>query len=157
NALRTLGPTAERWSDLGEALVALENGVVSANAKQAFDSALKLDGKDVTARFYSGLAAEQDGRREDAARISKPLRADAPPGAEWLASVQRALARVDTGAAGPVAAAPAAPSPGQNEMIRGMVERLAARLQQDGSDVDGWLRLVRSYTVLGDADKARAD
>jgi cytochrome c-type biogenesis protein CcmH len=41
-------------------------------------------------------------------------------------------------------------------MIRGMVERLAARLQQDGSDVDGWIRLVRSYTVLGDKEKARA-
>ena len=41
-------------------------------------------------------------------------------------------------------------------MIRGMVERLAARLQQDGSDVDGWIRLVRSYMVLGDSDKARA-
>ena len=41
-------------------------------------------------------------------------------------------------------------------MIRGMVERLAARLQQDGSDVDGWIRLLRSYTVLGENEKARA-
>src|SRR5207237_8483313 len=44
----------------------------------------------------------------------------------------------------------------QDRMIRSMVERLAARLQQDGSDVDGWLRLLRSYMVLGEADKARA-
>jgi cytochrome c-type biogenesis protein CcmH len=29
-------------------------------------------------------------------------------------------------------------------------------MQQDGSDVDGWLRLLRSYMVLGEADKARA-
>ena len=41
-------------------------------------------------------------------------------------------------------------------MIRGMVERLAERLKRDGSDVEGWLRLVRAYTVLGDRDKARA-
>ena len=41
-------------------------------------------------------------------------------------------------------------------MIRGMVERLAERLDRDGSDVEGWLRLVRSYMVLGDRDKARA-
>jgi cytochrome c-type biogenesis protein CcmH len=40
-------------------------------------------------------------------------------------------------------------------MIRGMVERLAARLKQDGTDVEGWLRLVRAYTVLGDKDRAR--
>jgi cytochrome c-type biogenesis protein CcmH len=156
NAVRLLGATAERWSDLGEALVAMENGVVTDRAKQAFDSALKIDAKDVTSRFYSGLAAEQDGRREDAVRIWKALAADAPPGAEWLASVQRALARVDTGASGPVAAAPSAqPSPGHSDVGRDMVERLAARLQQDGSDVDGWLQLVRSYKVLKDADKAR--
>jgi cytochrome c-type biogenesis protein CcmH len=37
-----------------------------------------------------------------------------------------------------------------------MVERLAARLDQDGSDVEGWLRLVRSYQVLGEPERARA-
>ena len=36
-----------------------------------------------------------------------------------------------------------------------MVEGLAARLASDGSDFEGWLRLVRSYAVLGDGDKAR--
>ncbi len=156
NAVRLLGPTAERWSDLGEALVAMENGVVTDNAKQAFDSALKIDPKDVTARYYSGLAAEQDGRKDEAARIWKALAADAPPGAEWLGSVQRALARVDS-AAGAVVAAPAAQAPPhQNDVGRDMVERLAARLQKDGSDVDGWLELVRSYKALKEADKARA-
>ena len=44
----------------------------------------------------------------------------------------------------------------RNTMVRGMVERLAERLQHDGSDPDGWLRLVRSYMVLGEAEKARA-
>jgi cytochrome c-type biogenesis protein CcmH len=41
-------------------------------------------------------------------------------------------------------------------MIRGMVERLAERLKQDGSDVEGWLRLIRAYMVLGDEQQARA-
>jgi cytochrome c-type biogenesis protein CcmH/NrfG len=41
-------------------------------------------------------------------------------------------------------------------MIQSMVERLATRLKQDGSDVEGWLRLVRSYKVLGEPDKVRA-
>ena len=154
NVLRVLGPTAERWSDLGEALVALANGVVAPEAKEAFDNALKIDPKDVMARFYGGLAAEQDGRKDDAARIWKALAADAPPGAEWLASVQRALARVDPAAA--ASAPPTQPSPQQNDMIRAMVERLAARLKQDGSNVDGWIQLVRSYTVLGEVEKARA-
>jgi cytochrome c-type biogenesis protein CcmH len=40
-------------------------------------------------------------------------------------------------------------------MIRGMVERLATRLKQNGDDVEGWLRLVRAYMVMGDRDKAQ--
>jgi cytochrome c-type biogenesis protein CcmH len=161
NALRLLGVTAEREADLGEALVSLANGVVTAEAKALFDHALRLDATDVMARFYSGLAAEQDGRGEDAARIWRALAADAPEGAPWLVSVQRALARVDSSAAAAVrapdapdvAAAPPAP---QGDVIRGMVERLAARLRRDGSDVDGWIQLVRSYTVLKDSELALA-
>ena len=38
-------------------------------------------------------------------------------------------------------------------MVRGMVARLAERLKQDGNDVEGWLRLLRAYMVLGDTDR----
>jgi cytochrome c-type biogenesis protein CcmH len=158
NVLRLLGPTAERWSGLGEALVARENGVVTEDAKTAFDSALKIDAKDIAARFYSGLAAEQDGRKADAARIWHGLTADAPPDAAWLPSVQRALARVDPAAVEPNTSSPAAaPSAPQNAMIRAMVAQLDARLHdKDGGNVDGWIQLVRSYTVLQQPDKAKA-
>ena len=44
----------------------------------------------------------------------------------------------------------------RNELVRGMVERLALRLKEQGSDVDGWSRLLRAYMVLGEPDKARA-
>jgi cytochrome c-type biogenesis protein CcmH len=40
-------------------------------------------------------------------------------------------------------------------MVRGMVARLATRLHDDGADVEGWVRLVRAYVVLGDRDKAK--
>jgi cytochrome c-type biogenesis protein CcmH len=42
----------------------------------------------------------------------------------------------------------------RNAMIRSMVDRLATRLKQNGDDVEGWLRLVRAYLVMGDRDKA---
>jgi cytochrome c-type biogenesis protein CcmH len=58
--------------------------------------------------------------------------------------------------AGDVSAANEMSPEQRNTMIRGMVARLAERLKQDGSDVEGWLRLLRSYTVLGDKDQARA-
>ena len=45
------------------------------------------------------------------------------------------------------------------DMIRGMVAGLAGRLADKPDDPAGWVRLVRSYAVLGDVarrDKALA-
>lgn len=39
-------------------------------------------------------------------------------------------------------------------MIRGMVDGLAARLDSDPSDVEGWQKLIRAYKVLGEDAKA---
>jgi cytochrome c-type biogenesis protein CcmH len=44
----------------------------------------------------------------------------------------------------------------RGEMIRGMVARLAERLKENGSDIEGWQRLLRAYMVLGERDKAHA-
>jgi cytochrome c-type biogenesis protein CcmH len=41
-------------------------------------------------------------------------------------------------------------------MIRGMVEKLDARMTADGSDPLGWLRLAQARAVLGETDRARA-
>lgn len=38
--------------------------------------------------------------------------------------------------------------------IRSMVDRLASRLEEEPEDLDGWLRLARAYTVLGETGKA---
>jgi cytochrome c-type biogenesis protein CcmH len=43
----------------------------------------------------------------------------------------------------------------RQQMIRGMVERLAARLQGEPDDLEGWRRLARAYEVLGETEKAR--
>jgi cytochrome c-type biogenesis protein CcmH len=163
NALRLLGPTAERQADFGEALVAVENGTVTAQAKAAFDAALGLDAGNVTARFYEGLAAEQDGKPADAASIWRSMLEAAPETAAWVPTVREALARVapstvagpSAGASGPNSAAAGSQS-NQDQMIRSMVERLATRLRENGSDVEGWVRLVRSYVVLGEREKAKA-
>ena len=44
----------------------------------------------------------------------------------------------------------------RQEMIRSMVARLAARLAETPDAADGWIRLGRSYRVLGEATKSRA-
>jgi cytochrome c-type biogenesis protein CcmH len=95
HALQLLGENAEREAYLGEALVVAADGMVTAEAKAAFDKAMVLDANSVTARFYLGLAAEQDGRREEAAKTWRGILAQAPADAHWVGFVRDALARVE--------------------------------------------------------------
>jgi len=164
NALRLLGASAAREGDLGEALVSAANGVVTAEAKAAFDRALALDAKDPRARFFTGLAAQQDGNNDEAAAIWHELIARAPADAPWIHVVRESLARLENPAAAPAAPGPSATDvaaaaemapQARDQMVRGMVERLAEHLARDGADLDGWVRLVRAYLVLGEQERAR--
>lgn len=161
NAITYNGESAERRSDLGEAIAAAASGVVTAEAKTEFERAYALNADDPKANYFLGLAAEQDGRKDDAAKIWRALLAKAPADAPWRPLVQSSLARVGGAATMPalpdetIAASRNMNEGDRNAMIRGMVERLATRLKQNGDDVEGWLRLVRAYLVMGDRDKAK--
>lgn len=169
NALTHNGESAARRSNLGEALVIAAGGVVTADAKGEFRRAVELDAGEAKARFFLGLAAEQDGRPGEAAAAWRALLSDAPADAVWRPMVAEALARV-AGTQAPARPPSQAPAPTQEQvaaaagmsegdrtaMIAGMVEGLAARLKDNGDDVQGWLRLARAYMVLGQPDKARA-
>jgi cytochrome c-type biogenesis protein CcmH len=152
NTLALLGESADREANLGEALMAEANGVVTVEAKAAFLRAVTLDNTIVSARL-SGQAAEQDGKREEAAKIWRDLIAEAPAGAHWANDVRAALARVESNSAAspdptgaqtagptrqspdaglPVGAAnspirpantPAAPPQHEGDAIQGMVDR----------------------------------
>ena len=158
NAIRLLGSTADRESMHGIAQVAAAAGVVTAQARAAFDRALALDPKHLQARVSRALALEQDGDRAAAAATLKAVVAEAPPAAPWLAGMRQEIARLE--ARGPtaedVAAADKMDAGDRAQMIRGMVEGLAARLGSEGGAIDDWLRLVRSYSVIGEKEKARA-
>jgi cytochrome c-type biogenesis protein CcmH len=159
NSITYNGDSAERRSDLGEALVGVAGGVVTSEAKTEFDRAIALSADDPKANYFLGLAAEQDGRKADAAAIWRGMLAKAPADAPWRPLLQAALVRVG-GPAAPtlqdsaVAAAKEMNDADRGAMIRGMVDRLATRLKQNGDDVEGWLRLVRAYMVMGDRNKA---
>ena len=160
NAINYNGESASRRADLGEAIAASSGGVVTAEAKAEFDRAIALDPTEVKARYFAGVAAEQDGRKDDAAKIWRAMLASAPQDAPWRPLIQEALMRV--GVVAPklsddtIAAAKDMSEGDRNTMIRGMVDRLATRLKDNGNDVEGWLRLVRAYIVLGERDKAQA-
>jgi cytochrome c-type biogenesis protein CcmH len=170
-ALALNGETAVRDSDLGEALVGAANGVVTEEAKKAFERALTHDANDPKARYFLGLADEQDGNRVAAAAKWQALLQTAPAGAPWVGFVRESLARVngERGAPAPNAAPAGVPAPTaadiaaaenmpadqRTAMIQGMVAKLADQLHANGGDVDGWLRLVRAYVVLGQREKAK--
>jgi cytochrome c-type biogenesis protein CcmH len=158
-ALRLLGETPARHALYGEALVAAANGVVTPEAKQSFEAAAK-DPSAAEPRFFLGLAAEQEGDRARAREIWSRLVAEAPQDAPWAQALHERLVALGAGPETPqdgaAATIEALPEVGQMNAIRGMVEGLASRLAQNGQDLEGWLRLVRSYTVLREPGKARA-
>ena len=160
--IRIAGPSAERYTAIGEALVFADQGKVPVEALAAFDKALEHDPVFPQARFYKGLAAEQAGNKDLARDVWTKLLADAPADAPWAAAVKNRVA-----ALGPQVKVPAPdelvartmtalPKDEQQEAIRGMVARLAGRLKENGRDADGWAMLVNAYNVLKEPDKARA-
>ncbi|MEI6598320.1 MAG: c-type cytochrome biogenesis protein CcmI [bacterium] len=102
--LALAGETAERQADLGEALAAAANGVITVEAKAAFDRALTLDPAELKSKYYAGIAAEQDGDKPKAAAIWTDMLKAGPPDAPWVQVVREALTRV--GATPPVAVLP---------------------------------------------------
>jgi cytochrome c-type biogenesis protein CcmH len=185
---------AEYRSARGEALVRDAGGTVSAAAKTDFEEALKLEPKDARARFFIGLAKQQDGDKAAALSDWTTLLAEANPSEPWFADLKQRLAELqrelgDQGAALPSPAPklsaeamrdflqsekakqpPAetnrGPSPedvrnaegmapkDRTAMIRGMVDGLANRLEQQPRDAEGWIKLIRSRVVLGDTELA---
>jgi len=166
NALRLEGPTAQRQTGLGEAIAGTAGGVISADAQAAFEEALKLEPGDAKASFYLAVALAQEGRGAEARAAWQSMLATLPPASPWRRAVQQALAEAGdkTAAASGATSAPtdeemtaaASMSPQDRAaMIETMVASLDDRLRQNPRDEEGWMRLIRSYAVLGKADQAR--
>ena len=154
SVIRIKGPTAEMQASLGEVLVAARQGVITADAVEAFRKAVALESDHPKARFYLAIAAEQDGKPDEARQALASLLADAPEDAPWKALVQQELARISGRGAAPDREAAndiskLAPSE-QQAAIAGMVAQLAARLNDRPEDFDAWLRLLRAYRVMGE-------
>jgi cytochrome c-type biogenesis protein CcmH len=87
----------------------------------------------------------------------RALAASLPADDPRRAALTGEIARVEAGPSAAAQAVAAAAPEDQAQMIRGMVDGLAARLAAQPDDPEGWARLVRAYGVLGDADaQARA-
>ncbi|MGJ0394381.1 MAG: c-type cytochrome biogenesis protein CcmI [Methylocystis sp.] len=167
-ALALLGATAERHATLGQARMIVAEGKVTPEARKDFEAALALDPGNVMSAYYLGVGAEQAGEKDRAIEIFAKLEADAPADAAYLPAVKRRLAEL-RGESAPPERPPFAQGPASAQgkaiaampageraaAIRGMVDKLAARLESEGGDVEGWLKLIRAYSVLAEPEKAK--
>jgi cytochrome c-type biogenesis protein CcmH len=156
----TLAPDrVDLWVGLGETFVAEADGEVGTDARRAFSEALKRDPANVSARYHlaKGRIGDGDlaGGLADWRALLAALPADDPRRAGFGDEIARTEARgglAPSGAPSEQAAAPPAGEPAEvQDFIQGMVASLAAKLEANPDDADGWVKLVRAYAVLGDA------
>lgn len=159
---RLLGESPARLSGFAEATVFAADGIVTEDARKAYERILELDPQRVEPRFWLALAREQDGDLKGAKADFEKLLASAPADAPWRSSVEDRVSAITQRleGKGPTAddiAASAKLDPAQRKaMIEGMVDGLAQKLKANGNDLAGWVRLVRAYTVLQRGEDARA-
>ena len=168
NAARLNGETVALLAGRAEAAVLASDGIVTEEARTAYEKILKLEPKRVEPRFWLAMAKEQDGRFAEALADYQALLAEAPADATYRPPLDMRIQAVSARIAAIAGGAPAGPTdadmaaaakltPEQRaQMIAQMVEGLAHRLKANGRDLAGWLRLVNAYAALDRKDDARA-
>jgi cytochrome c-type biogenesis protein CcmH len=176
-AVKLLGPSPKLLSGQGQALVLANNGLVTKEAREVLEDALKRDGTLLEPRILIAIAKEQDGQFKEAVEDWRALLATAKEDEPWRAMAEKRLQAAEAHlAGGPLPEMPAPSAGGQGTakgptsadiaaaqsmdpaerqaMIERMVQGLAARLDQGGGSVADWLTLLRAYTVLDRKDDA---
>lgn len=165
--------TAEDYAQMANLMILSAGGFVSPEAETALSSALKRDPNNGIAVFFSGLMFAQNDRPDMTFRLWQPLLTRSEPTDPWVplireqieavaqaAGIRYTLPPANDGLKGPSAedmknAADMTPEERQ-EMIRGMVEGLSARLANEGGTPEEWARLISSLAMLGDTERAKA-
>jgi cytochrome c-type biogenesis protein CcmH len=91
------------------------------------------------------------GRYDEAEKAYAKAVALRPGSTEFQAAYEEAKAKTS---ATEVANVDPKPESDNGAMIRPMVEGLESRLQSSPKDAEGWIKLIRSRTVLGEKDEA---
>ncbi len=147
----------------GEIIVMEDKGAVSEATVNIFKDALALNKNDVRARFFLAQGQYQTGHLDAALQAYISLANSAPASAPWQPMLRKAAMAIANELEININhKLPKIPEPPKNavdnnldttnndnqKMIKSMVSKLAKRMQNDPDDLDGWLRLGRSYMVL---------
>lgn len=144
----------------GEAHVFAARGQVTPAARAAFEKALAAAPQNPAARYYLAVADLDDGKADKAYDALWALAGETDPTQPFYPVLMGQLARAAEMAGKPMperAAPPPAPldmTDEQMQMIRAMVDGLAARLVDEPDNLEGWQRLARARAVLGEYDLA---
>ncbi len=136
----------------GESLIALADGKVSPDAQRAFQAARALDPLAGAPRYYLARARIENGDVAGGVTDLQALAASLPAGDGHRRLIESQIAEVQRSGGLSVGEGgdPATASLRRDGFIRGMVDRLAKRLETSPDDPQGWARLVRAETVLKD-------
>ena len=153
----------------GETLISSAGGRITPEAQKVLMTAHKIDPENPGVRYNLALADHQAGNSQKAYDTLTDLIEKAPAGTPWVEKVRDRRDQLAAELKLPVSpftptkssppvqstAAKSIPTDGNQEVfIRSMVDRLAARMEKNPGDLEGWLKLGRSYKVLEEYDKA---
>lgn len=169
--------SAGMLTQYAEALIAAESGTVTNRAAVVLERAAMMDPDNPAATYYRAQWLDQEGRADDARALLADRLAREESYQPWMDVFVAQINRISQASgAAPVSVedfverlpeAPRGPtredmenaaemSPEERmDFVRSMVAGLAARLEDEPGDLDGWLRLARAYTVLDEIAKAR--
>jgi cytochrome c-type biogenesis protein CcmH len=155
------GETAELKAGVAEALTLRDRGLMPELAISAAMDAFRLDATNPKAQFYRALALSQQGDKTAALKAFNAMLAAASGNAPLRGAVEDQIKRLTAAGSAPQISGEqeaninAMQPADQQAMIRSMVDGLAAKLASNSEDLQGWLRLIRARTVLGEVDKAK--
>lgn len=163
--IRLSGRSPALLTDLGEALTVAAGEVVPARARKLFEESLALQPDFAKASLYLAVAEEQEGKYASALARWQKLAVLRPGDQQWqtmtggkILELRNALSESGQALSGPsredVEDAAKLSQSDRMAMIEGMVGGLAAKLEDEPDNLAGWMRLIRSYSVLGKPDSA---
>ncbi len=154
-------------AQLAEIMILAAGGLVTSQAEAELVTTLNADPKNGAARYYSGVMLAQVGRPDQAFALWRPLLDESTAADRWYAPIRQEIEELAQAAGieyalpeakGPDAAAVAAASQmtpkERQDMIKGMVGGLEARLMGQGGSAEDWAKLVNALAVLGDGTRA---